>query len=448
VSLREHIPESELERTTRLAPIAVESHEAWLPSEHPLHRPRHGGRQLTALICATVFFTVPALAMAAGVRPPEFENHRLAAFPSPLDGWSFFGGLSDWATDHLPFRDAAIRTADGISRGVFGEPPPFDQAPRAPLQGPLAPAPPTVEQPGDLPEPPVAAGFPKVIEGKNGWLYFGYDVQGKCRPVYKLDEVIANLNRLRDAVERSGREFVLVVAPDKSTVVPEFLPDTYVGKSCAAAASTEFWQRATTELGAIDLRSGLQKITEAGGGPPYRRLDTHWDDRGALLMVRRLADTIEPGTTSTWKVEPERIEQFRADLPKMIGREGHADVQMYSLAPDGQRDRTRHPAGDLRNPLRMESSVTDGMVTRSVGILSDSFMLPATRYLPAAFSDVDVAFYLTLDSEQSPALDVITDNDVVVVEVVERNLASGAAEVTDPDVVDRIAAHLAAHPRR
>src|ERR1700754_2012621 len=65
------------------------------------------------------------------------------------------------------------------------------------------------------------AGFPRVIEGSKGWLYLGYDMLGACLPEQPLDDVIGSLKRLRDAVESSGRKFVLIVAPDKSTMVPE-----------------------------------------------------------------------------------------------------------------------------------------------------------------------------------------------------------------------------------
>lgn len=447
VSPRENPPESKVERTIRLTPITVESHEAWLPTDHPLHRPRHGGRQLTAMVCAVVFFFVPVLTMALGARVSESENHRLAAFPSPLDGWGFFVGLTEWATDHLPFRDSAVHSADGISRGVFGEPAPFDQKQRVPLQVPLAPTA-TEQLPTQLDEPTTAAGFPKVIEGKQGWLYLGFDIQGKCRSLQPMDDVIANLRRLRDAVQRSGRQLILVVPPDKSTIVTEFLPPTYVGKSCAQAASEDFWRRATTEAGALDIRSNLRRISDAGGGPPYRQLDTHWDDRGALMMVRQLADRVEPGITSTWKVVPERVNRYQADLPRMLGREGYGDVQMYSLRPDGQQDRTRLPASDLRTPLSLQSSAIDGMVDTPVGILSDSFILATSRYLPAAFSDLDVVFYEILKSNPAPALDVITRNEVVVFEIVERNLASGAATIIQPAIVDLIIRHLDANPRR
>ncbi len=431
------------------APLpALEPHEAWLPVEHPLHRPRHGGRQFTALVCAAIFFVVPALALTLGARPAEFENRRLAAFPSALDGWGFFPGLSAWANDHVPFRDAAVHAADRASRDVFGE------------SAPLAAEPPSTHAPFVPPEPhkadtanpevdqgPMIAGFPKVIEGDDGWLYYGLDVQGKCQPSRDLDQVIDTLKRLRAAVEASGRRFVLVVPPDKSTAVPEHLPDSYAGQRCARPVTERFWTRIVDEVGATDLREDLRRIADTDGRPPYYPLDTHWTDRGAALMVERLAEKIAPGVTAGWKLEEKRTTQYSADLPTLLGRTGVNDVQLYSLAPDGRRDRTRQPETDLTVPTAYHSSPGMGMVTPRTAILSDSYTLPATRYFAATFTDLDLVYFSTLESKPGVVLDMLVDQDVIVVEAVERNLTSGIASVTDPAVVDLISQRLAANPR-
>ena len=216
-------------------------HESELPTEHSLYRPRHGTRQRTALISAAVFFLTPLFLLVVGVRPPPIENRELAEFPTPAAGWGMFTGLNPWATDHLPLRPEALAAADAVSRGLFGEPPPLGQGHPAegPAPGPVAPPDPTDEDRERIRE----AGFPRVIEGSEDWLYLGYDMLGACLPERSLDEVIDALDRLRNEVESSGREFVLIVAPDKSTMVPDYLPKEYVGQRCASEARNAFWRR-------------------------------------------------------------------------------------------------------------------------------------------------------------------------------------------------------------
>src|SRR5262245_55331254 len=95
-------------------------HEAWLPREHSLHRPRHSQYQRVSLVSALVFFCAPVLLAIIGIRPEAIENRPLTPFPSPADGWGFFTNFDAWAIDHLPLREQAIDLEDAISRGIFG----------------------------------------------------------------------------------------------------------------------------------------------------------------------------------------------------------------------------------------------------------------------------------------------------------------------------------------
>ncbi len=423
---------------------ATPVHEAWLPAEHPLHRPRHGDKQRAALICAAVFFLIPLLAFVLGARAPDFENRRLADFPSPGDGWGFFTGLSAWATDHLVGRDLAVRVSDGISRGVFGEPSRSGTAdlPSEAAVGPVAPAP-VLGESGSVP----STGFPPVIEGKDGWLYFGYDVEGKCQPYRPLEEVIANLGRLRAALEASGRDFVLVVPPDKSTAVPQHLPDGYAGKGCAEAYRARFWAALTSQAGAVDLRPGLRR-TASRGVPIYHRLDSHWTDAGALVMVSELAEELRPGVSAGWRIEQSNTLRYRADLPTMIGRKLTEQGRSYSLAPDSRQDRTRPYITDMRGPVQIGATGGAGTVDRKVAMLSDSFSYAATRYLGAVFSNLLAVPYATAAEDPQLVADVLADHEVVVLEIVERNLSAGFAPILDPAVIDVIVTELTARPLR
>lgn len=418
--------------------IAV--HEAWLPSEHPLHRPRHGGKQRVALIAAVVFFLAPLLAILLGVRPAQFENRRLAQAPSISNGWGFFTGMSAWASDRLPFRDSAVRSTDWISRNVFGETALFDtmRPTSPPALGPVAPLPAS----SDL-RPP--SSYPQVIEGKDGWLYFGYDVEGKCAPTRSRDEVISSLQRLRAAVEASGRQFVLVVPPDKTTAVPGHLPDSYAGRDCARAQSQDFWRRVTTQAGALDLRKPLAALGNTGV-PTYNTLDTHWTDAGSLTMVRSLAEQIRPGVSDQWRAEPRRQRQTTADLPRLLGRTGADLIRMYSLAPDGLHDRTKPYITDINKPAHITSPPGPGMVTTPVTMIGDSFSLAPSRYLGATFSNLTVLAYSTTSTDVDALARTMAGGDVVVLEVVERNLAGGLPTLLDPGAIDRIGAVLKSRP--
>lgn len=422
-------------------------HESWLPSEHSLYRPRHSTKQRSALIAAMIFFCTPLLLLVVGVRAPEIENRRLASFPTPDQGWGLLTGLSPWATDHLPLRDVAVRAGDGISRGAFGEPPAFGQG-RAgtirPPQGPAVPPSPHSDGGGKL----SLSSFPDVVEGQQDWLYLGADMMRACLPDRPAAEVVDALRRLRSAVEASGRRFVLVVAPNKSTMVPEFLPGRYVGRACAAAARDEFWLRTAPASQAVDLREGLRRAAARKGAPVYWPFDTHWTQEGAMVMVRAMAEAVLPGSTASWRVEPSEVQQSVGDLTRMLGREREFGVQTYTLAPDGSAVRSRDVRTDLMEPVRLTQQFGGtGVVDPSVGLIADSFTLSALSYLAGAFRDLTVVHSISVETDPGAMAAELAETDVVVLESVERNLIGGNHPLLDPGMLGAFIAELARHPR-
>ncbi len=405
-----------------------QTHEAWLPPEHPMHRPRHSRRQLTALICAGLFFLGPTIAHGAGFHPARFENRPLAGFGDPREGFAWLTGLPAWAADHLPLRDSAVHAAQAVSRGVFDEP----AALSAPSAGPaLAPS-----------SRSSIAAFPVVIEGRDGWLYLGADVSGACVPSRSLGDTVAALRRIRAVVEASGRQFVLVVPPDKTTMVPEYLPADYPGKDCASRARSEFWPRVVAEAGAIDLRPALADIARRKGSPAYDPADTHWSQEGGLAMTYALADLVTPGITRTWQGAPSGVIPWPDDIPPLLGHSSVRQLATYSLAPSGQQDRTRSIASDFRVPLRLISEPAPGTVTVPVRMIADSFTQFASRYLAAAFTDITVVHPETAAATPRSTGDLLAGGRVIVLELAERNLLNGTSPILHPSFIDQLATHL------
>ncbi|MCA1704930.1 MAG: hypothetical protein LC808_17360, partial [Actinobacteria bacterium] len=327
---------------------------------------------------------------------------------------------------------------DAVSRGVFSEPAPF---PVPAFQAPVGPR-------AVAPIAPAAQAFPSVIEGRNGWLYLGADVSGACLPARSLDDTVASLRRMRGVVESSGRQFVLLVAPDKTTMVPEHLPAHYVGRDCSSWARGEFWRRVVAEAGAIDLRPALAEIARRKGSPVYYPADTHWSQEGGLAMTYALADRISSGITESWQIAPAGSIPWPDDISPLIGRSGERAIPTYSLAPAGLPDRTRPVTSDFRVPLRLTSAPVAGTVDRPVCMIGDSFTQFASRYLAAAFTDITVVHPDTAAAVPRSAGELLAGGDVVVLEIAERNLLSGTSPILLHPVITEIGSALARHPVR
>ncbi|UUV28300.1 hypothetical protein NQK81_26225 [Amycolatopsis roodepoortensis] len=417
----------------------LQTPESWLPNEHSLYRPRHSRRQRTALTCGLVFFFVPVLLLVVGVRTEPFENRPLREFPGFGDGWSFFTGLSGWATDHLPLRKAAVNAADDISTGVFGDPPGAAAGAQDSSAG--------IPSKGRVPKGPQA--YPQVIAGKDGWLYLGEDMHTRCEPVLDLDRVISALNRLRQAVEASGRRFELVFAPDKSSMKPAHLPDHYAGHDCAPPRTAEFWGKVPAATRAIDLRNPLADAERRLGRSVYDPHDTHWTFEAGLTMTYALAQAITPGVTATWQAKESGFRSWPADLERLLGRSVDRNLRAYALAPDGGADRTRYLASDFKTPLRLtQADTTRGTVKPNTAVVADSFSQFASPFLAATCKDLTIVHSDTVAGGDAGTLkDLFEDRDVVVFEFVERNVIGGSSALLRDQTIDQLAKVLAQTPR-
>lgn len=415
--------------------------ESMLPRDHALYRPRHSGRQRPALVAAGVYFLLPLLLLAVGVRPGEFENRQLAEFPSVTDGWDFFTGLSDWADDHIPLREQAVAAADGISRGVFGEP--------APLRGPSTGTGPIPEVPSKDPsaDRPTPTGHVRVLEGKDDWLYLGLDVEGACDPDFLLGDTLGKLKSLRAAVESSGRRFVLVVPPNKSTAMPEKLPSKYYGADCAAKARDDLWKR-LPETGAIDLRSALADEAKRLQAPVYLQRDSHWNHAGAMVMVRRVAEEVQPGVTGSWKVEPAEESKVAADLPTLLGYPEEITLTSYDVLADGKKKAGEPLKGPWDQPKTTTKARGTGIANATALLIGDSFSEQAAPYLSGVFTRFTYQNAATIQADPAATARLMVQNDVVVVEMVERNVVIGASSLLAEGTLNEIKAQLAANPKR
>ncbi|MGW4521440.1 alginate O-acetyltransferase AlgX-related protein [Amycolatopsis sp. NPDC004378] len=430
----------------RLKPLTV--HEAWLPRDHSMYRPRHG-RQQVALVCAVVFFLAPVVSLGVFGPPSEFENRKLHDFPSLSDGWGFFGGLADWATDWLPGRQAAVQAEDGISRGLFGEPPALGAKPAAPGVGPVPSQPPPPRPDTGQLQGQTNSNYPPVVEGRDGWLFLGNDLYAKCNPIVPPATVMNELLGFRKVVEASGRRLVLIVPPDKSDLFPQYLPDQYAGKDCAPVAARTMWQRLHDDVGYLDLRGPLLGESQRQGSPIYFKQDTHWQFHGGLTMVRALAEDLRPGVTRTWTTAPKEKFDKQTDLPPLIGRTGSEPAELESLAPDGGADRTRTFFGQPNTvPIELHGPAVPGTISDKVAMIGDSFTGFANMYLAAAFTDMTIMHSDYVSQDTAAAAAKLADSDVVVLEIAERNLIGGQSPILAPAVVKTLSEQLAKHPRQ
>ncbi len=435
--------------------IDIEQHEQVEQVEAPERvRNRWTARRLRvpiAFLLALAFFFGPLGAFVLGARPQQIENRELTAFPSLSDGWAFFPQFTAWATDHLPLRAEAVRGNAALSERLFGEAPSYRTDPGG---GPTAGVPSGDSTATDTPDSaPDGVPYPQVIEGEDGWLYFGGDVSNLCTATRGVDEVLDRVNRLARAVEESGRTFVVTVAPDKSTVYPDALPETYLGRSCAEERRAEFWDalRDTPPTGYLDLLTGLKAEQERSGVPVYRPTDTHWTPRGAAVYAQELAERLDPALLEGTELRTNGWTTGAGDLGAMIGQPQDDEFEDVTLSRPGVTPVGRDTLDLPEMPYAPETFTarTTGaaLFEPSTLLLGDSFSTASRTLLGRFFADLTVLHSQVASEYPQAVADTMVKSDVVVFQIVERTLASGQGALIEEASLTAIEESMAANPR-
>lgn len=412
----------------------VETERVDAPPAQPATPRARWARRLAPF--ALVFFFGPLALQVAGVRTEPFENRPLADFPSVSDGWDFLPGLQRWADDNLPLRREAVRADRTVSGDVFGDPPPVPRAPTGPGGVPGA------TDPGASPAPKGGdVQYPQVLQGKDGWLFYGGDASLPCQPVRSVDESLRVWNTVVDALASSGRRVVVTVAPDKSSMVPGRLPDRYVGKECSTTRTQDV--RARLGAGAlrsyVDLRAPLLREQEEVDEPIYVADDTHWDGRGAVVFAQTVLDALVPGRFSVDEDCVRGVRQQPGDLSKLAGNPGSVPVQTRTVDRPGVTFGGRELAPSDGTVQRVRSTTTGPpLVPGRVAIVGDSFLYASREQLLPYFADVTVAHKNR--SSAADLLAVVRAADTVVLEIVEREFAAGQSGRFSPELARQIAA--------
>jgi alginate O-acetyltransferase complex protein AlgJ len=354
-------------------------------------------RLLTALFVLAV--TIPLVATIAGVDADgtSEENRDPAPLPATPTGYASLmawpDGFSRYFADHFAFRSTLVRW----------------QA-RARVEG-LGVAPTT-----------------DVLLGKEGWLYYAAD---GAIPDYaaadrfttaELEIWRTTLQRTYDWLARRGIAYLFVIAPDKHTIYPEFMPDGLrrVHEQARAAQLVQYLATHST-VPVIDLTNAVRAARPQGR--LFHKTDTHWNELGAFAayqaLMARLPDSLGLRARPRQDFAQRTVITPGMDLARMLGLRSVLAEEDIQLEPRAPREvRVVEPVNGGRG-MMFARVLTEGpsSAPRAV-IFRDSFGSALVPFLSDHFSR---ALYLW-QNEFDPAVVLAEQPELVIQEWVARHL--------------------------
>ncbi len=315
---------------------------------------------------------------------PEFDLHRIADYPEEFE--SYFD-------DHFGFRNYLIKLNGKYKRKVFG----------------------------------IKEKKAKVLSGKDEWLFFtGNDSVEDYRGLNSftpehLRRWAEILTKKQEYLKSVGVDYLFVVAPNKSSIYPEYLPDWMTKVSPQTPLDQLMsYLKDRTDLNILDLRDAL--LSNKGSDVLlYHPTDTHWNSMGAFIgyreIIAHLGSSFAGHALSDQEINLSFISSHGGDLAMMLGAQREVSEIVPLVVPNHINARKKF---DLPGPPRDVSMQLEGSNLPRLLVFRDSFSEALIPFLSESFSFS--RYVWTEWSEETPIKRLLEESkpDVVIEEWVER----------------------------
>ena len=312
----------------------------------------------------------------------------------PRFSFAYLGDLASWLGDRVTLKDQAIRVDSKIDRAIFNE--------------------------------SASAGSvsPRVLEGEGGVAFIADAFNESCNPHIQTDGLVRQMTSLSQVIVDSGREFRLIVSPDKSSILADYLPSNFDLKSCFESYNEDFWNQLSSSdiSGFVDLRSELNAQRIYRREILYKKRDTHWDNAGGAMASKAVVNSISLGLWEEDLLKFSGLLSEGGDLDLLLGSPFIDSVPSYSLtrADVSQVSSEAIDQSDHGRNLRVINTSTDSfLIPGRTLIFGDSFSEAAQPFFLSYFADVTL---MRLDNfSLDKYVDLIKEADRVLFWSVERS---------------------------
>ena len=333
--------------------------------------------------------------------PPNTENRPLAAFPifksfSYTDIREFKRGFDTYFNDNLGFRRLFIKWNSLLKVRILK-----------------------------------MSSIESVIIGRDGWLFYNDPKDGiNIRDFLgeasfsgeQLKTIKTNLEQINERLSKRGMLFLVVIAPNKQTIYPEYLPAKFQNKSGISRIDQLVpYLEQNSKISFLDIRAELSRNKVIY--PVYQKTDTHWTSFGTFLVYMAIIEKVSARFSnvpvlSMRDISIEKNTTYgRGDLAGMLCLPGLFEEHVIDVRPrDGFKARDLSESYSHKFSESIEFREVTGIKAPRLLIFGDSFALELVKFLSESFSRTvffrtRIIDYDVIDKERP---------DVVIFEICER----------------------------
>lgn len=298
-----------------------------------------------------------------------------------------------------------------------------------------------------------ASGSPKVIVGRDGWLFSDNDTHlGAARGDPKMTPAelrtwLGGLAGRSEAAARQGAAYVVLIAPVKEAIYPDQAPWWFTRGAQRDAAVLPALARASG-AGVVVYPAPELQHQACWGLKVYSRHDTHWTGLGAYYGYRALMTELHRRGLAE---APRPLEAFREvrryelnkprDLALMLGVASFVDVDYAEIADPNEPALATTYLSDGRD-WTAPQVIDTGLAGKPVLMMTmDSFSNALLPFLYGHFSRIVLSH--GQDGPWRADLMARFQPDIVLTEVIENGAASVMTGSPEPSAAAQARVALA-----
>ena len=335
----------------------------------------------SAIVLAALL--IPSVLMLCGFKNANRENRVLAKMPELVSekgvNTKFASGFDKYVDDHFALREYLVTGFNTAQKALLRD---FNGS--------------------------------NAVIGSNNFIYYGETVNDYLGVDQltraQINSIAAYLYDVQQSFAERGIRFAFMTAPNKATVYPEYMP-RYL-KPTDAPRNIDMLEKAMTEKG-VEHVNALEILLEGKKTcSVYYEHDSHWNNYGAMLVYNAIAEKfgLEKYEASVYTAEKDRT----GDLHNFVyPSSDHLEERI--IYPKFHEYSSKRPINFDRDKLVETVSEVNGL---TAAFYHDSFGRSLQPILSQSLGKLSMNSYFPYNWDFVEE----TDADLVIVELVERNL--------------------------
>ena len=172
-----------------------------------------------------------------------------------------------------------------------------------------------------------------VIFGKEGWFFYKSTMDDFLKKDVltneQIEKIADTLLEFEQKCNENGRKFLFVIAPNKNTVYPEFMPYLSENQSEKSNRENLFEQLRKKNISYIDLMTAFNSKKSL-----YHKKDSHWNNKGAALAADEVLKALNYNETPFFSENYTVTNDFDGDLYHMLFPKGSEKDENFEFSQE------------------------------------------------------------------------------------------------------------------